>query len=122
VRETAVWALGNQDLEKAPAPVVSALRDADASMRVVAAWALGQIADPASATALRAAFKEEKDEKVRQALFHALMLVGDRSPEVIEQVLQSDDPDLRAHAVRTLSRSGGIWPWPWPRPDPRPYP
>ncbi len=122
VRETAIWGLGNQDIEKAPGPVVAALRDAEAPVRLVAAWALSQIADPATAPTLRAAFKEEKDEEVRQALFHALMLVGDRSPELIEQTLQSKDPDLRARAIQMLSRRGGVWPWPWPRPEPRPFP
>jgi beta-lactamase regulating signal transducer with metallopeptidase domain/HEAT repeat protein len=122
VRETAIWALGNQDLEKAPAVLLTALRDAEAHVRVVAAWALGQIADPATAPAVRAALKEEKVEEVRQALFHALVFLGERSPEVIAELLESKDPDVRARAVQMLSRGGGHWPWPWPRPDPRPVP
>jgi beta-lactamase regulating signal transducer with metallopeptidase domain len=122
VRETAIWALGNQDLEKAPAVLLTALRDAEAHVRVVAAWALGQIADPATAAAVRAALKEEKVEEVRQALFHALVFVGERSPEVIAELLESKDPDVRARAVQMLSRGGAHWPWPWPRPDPRPLP
>jgi HEAT repeat protein len=122
VREAAIWGLGNQHLAAAPTPLIAGLRDAEAPVRVVSAWALSQIADPATAPALRAAFKDEKDDKVREAIFRALMLVGDRSPEVIEQVLQSTDADLRAHAVQMMSRHRGPWPWPWPRPQPRPYP
>jgi HEAT repeat protein len=122
VREAAIWGAGNQDLEKAPAPVTAALRDAETPVRLVAAWALSQIGDPDTAPALRAAFKDEKNEEVREALFHALMLVGDRSPDVIEQMIDSKDPDLRSRAVHMMSRGGGVWPWPWPRPDPRPMP
>lgn len=122
VRESAIWALGNQGLKKAPAPVIAALRDAEAPVRVVAAWMLGHTADPAAAPALRAAFKDEKDDRVREALFHALILVGERSPDVIVQVLESKDPDLRARAVQMMTRHRGPWPWPWPRPDPRPMP
>ena len=85
-------------------------------VRLVAAWTLAQIGDPATAPALRAAFKDEKDDEVRQGLFHALTLVGDRSPEVIAQMLEEKDPELRAQAVQTLSRREGLGPWPWPRP------
>lgn len=122
VRENAIWGLGQQDLEKAPAPVVAALRDEQASIRLVAAWTLAQIGDPAAAAALRDAFKAEKDDEVRQGLFHALTRAGDRSPEVIAQMLEEKDPELRAKAVQALSRREGLGPWPWPRPDPRPFP
>jgi HEAT repeat protein len=122
VREVAIWGLGNQRLEHAPAAVVTALGDADASVRTAAAWAVGQIGDPATAAPLRAAFKNEKDDEVRQAIFHAMVLMGERSPEVIAEVLQSKNPEMRALAVQVIGRGAGPWPWPWPRPDPRPYP
>jgi HEAT repeat protein len=122
VRENAIWGLGQQDLEKAPAPVVTALRDEKAAIRLVAAWTLAQIGDPAAAPALRDAFKAEKDDEVRQGLFHALTRAGDRSPEVIAQMLEEKDPELRAKAVQALSRRDGFHVWPWPRPDPRPFP
>jgi beta-lactamase regulating signal transducer with metallopeptidase domain len=122
VRENAIWGLGQQELEKAPAPVVAALRDDQASVRLVAAWTLAQIGDPSAAPALRDAFKAEKDDEVRQGLFHALTRAGDRSPEVIAQMLEEKDPELRAKAVQALSRREGLGPWPWPRPDPRPFP
>jgi beta-lactamase regulating signal transducer with metallopeptidase domain/HEAT repeat protein len=122
VRENAIWGLGQQDIETAPAPVVAALRDEKAAIRLVAAWTLAQIGDPAAAPALRDAFKAEKDDEVRQGLFHALTRAGDRSPEVIAQMLEEKDPELRAKAVQALSRREGLGPWPWPRPDPRPFP
>jgi HEAT repeat protein len=122
VRENAIWGLGQQELEKAPAPVVAALRDEKPAIRLVAAWTLAQIGDPAAAPALRDAFKAEKDDEVRQGLFHALTRAGDRSPEVIAQMLEEKDPELRAKAVQALSRREGLGPWPWPRPDPRPFP
>jgi HEAT repeat protein len=101
---------------------VAALRDDKAAIRLVAAWTLAQIGDPSAAGALRDAFKVEKDDEVRQGLFHALTRAGDRSPEVITQMLEEKDPALRARAVQALSRREGLGPWPWPRPDPRPFP
>jgi beta-lactamase regulating signal transducer with metallopeptidase domain/HEAT repeat protein len=122
VRENAIWGLGQQEIEKAPAPVVAALRDEKPAIRLVAAWTLAQIGDPAAAPALRDAFKAEQDDEVRQGLFHALTRAGDRSPEVIAQMLEEKDPELRAKAVQALSRREELGPWPWPRPDPRPFP
>ncbi|HEY6554346.1 MAG TPA: M56 family metallopeptidase [Vicinamibacteria bacterium] len=123
VREVAIWALGNQGMDKAPEALVAALRDPDGEVRVVAAWALAHIHDPASSSALQSAFKAEKDDEVRQALFHALFLIGERSPEVVEWAFGSKDPEVRRVAVKMLaSRGFGPWPWPWPRPAPRPFP
>lgn len=122
VRENAIWGIGQQDLDQAPAPVLAALRDERADVRLVAAWTLAQIGDPAAAPALRDAFRAEKDEEVRQGLFRALSRAGDRSPDVIAQMLDEKDPELRAKAVKALSRREGFDPWPWPRPDPRPFP
>jgi beta-lactamase regulating signal transducer with metallopeptidase domain len=123
VREVAIWALGNQGMEKAPEALVAALRDSEADVRVVSAWALSQIRDSASVGALQTAFKEEKSDEVRRSLFHALVLVGANSAEVVEWAFSSKDAELRAAAVRMLAGHGfGAWPWPWPRPEPRPLP
>jgi HEAT repeat protein len=123
VREVAIWALGNQGMDKAPEALVAALGDPDGEVRVVAAWALAHIHDQASSSALQIAFKAEKDDEVRQALFHALFLIGERSPEVTEWAFGSKDPEIRRVAVKMLaSRGFGPWPWPWPRPAPRPFP
>jgi beta-lactamase regulating signal transducer with metallopeptidase domain/HEAT repeat protein len=123
VREVAIWALGNQGIDKAPEALVAALRDPEDQVRVVTGWALAQIHDPATVTALQAAFKAEKDDEVRRALFHALFLIGERSPEVLEWAFGSKDAELRGAAVRMMAGRGfGPWPWPWPRPEPRPLP
>ena len=123
VREVAIWAVGNQSIEKAPEALRGALRDADGRVRVVAAWALAQIRDPASIAALRASFEDEKDDEVRRAFFHALVLIGEHSPELTEWAFGSKDAELRRVAVQMLASRGlGPWPWPWPRPEPRPFP
>jgi len=123
VREVAIWALGNQGIDRAPEALVAALRDAEEEVRVVTGWALAQIHDPATVSALQTAFKAEKDDEVRRALFHALFLIGERSPEVLEWAFGSKDAELRAAAVRMMAGRGfGPWPWPWPRPEPRPLP
>jgi HEAT repeat protein len=123
VREVAVWGVGSQRVAKAPEAVVAALRDSDDRIRLVTAWALGQIGDHASIVPLKAAFKEEKDDEVRRALFHALYLIGERSPEVADWAFASKDPELREMGVQMLAvHRSGPWPWPWPRPEPRPFP
>jgi beta-lactamase regulating signal transducer with metallopeptidase domain/HEAT repeat protein len=122
VREVSIWALGNQRLDKAPPALVTALRDADSDVRLVAAWALGEIRDLSTGPQLLAAFRDEKESEVRQALFRALMLLGERTPELLEQALKSKDAELRQRAVQMLGGGVGAWPWPWPRPQPRPFP
>jgi HEAT repeat protein len=123
VREAAIWSLGHQRLDKAPAEVVSALKDGEARVRVVAAWTLGQILDPGSAAALHAAFAKEADPAACQALFRALVFLGERSPELLHRALGSKDPEVRARAAQMLSGMGpGVWVWPWPWPQPRPMP
>jgi beta-lactamase regulating signal transducer with metallopeptidase domain/HEAT repeat protein len=123
VREAAIWGVGSQRVAQAPEAVVTALRDADDRIRLVTAWALGQIGDHASIVPLKAAFKQEKDGEVRRALFHALYLIGERSPEVAEWAMASKDKELREMGVEMLAaHSSGPRPWRWPRPDSRPVP
>ena len=90
----------------------------------MAAWALGEILDPATAPALRAAFAKEKDDEVRRALFRALAFLGERVTELARaRALDAKDPELRSRAVQMLGGlDPGIWPWPWPWPQPRPMP
>jgi beta-lactamase regulating signal transducer with metallopeptidase domain/HEAT repeat protein len=123
VRRAAIWAIGNQNLQKAPATLAGGLRDADEEVRLVTAWALGEILDPATEPALEAAFAVEKDADVKRAIFRTLAHLGDASAEVIAQALQSKDAELRSHAVLLEAGQGpGVWPWPWPWPQPRPMP
>jgi beta-lactamase regulating signal transducer with metallopeptidase domain len=123
VREAAIWALGNQRLPTAPAGLTALLRDDRAPIRLRTAWALGEILDPATAPALRAAFAREEDVEARRAMFRALAFLGDRSPEMLDRAAAAKDPEIRSRAVLMLGGMGpGIWPWPWPWPRPRPMP
>ena len=123
VREVAIWSVGRQRVAGPPEAVVAALRDADDQIRLVAAWALSQIGDGASVVPLEAAFKEEKDDEVRRGLFHALYLLGERSPEVAGWALASKDQELREKGVLMLAApSSGPWDWSWSRSDHRSSP
>jgi beta-lactamase regulating signal transducer with metallopeptidase domain len=123
VRHTAIWALGQVGLQKAPPELLASLRDPSAQVRLVSAWALGEIQDPAALPALRSAFGKETEGEVRSAVFRALALSGDRSPEILNRMLSSKDAQLRARAILMLGgEDPGNWPWPWPQPRPRPMP
>ena len=123
VREVAIWSVGRQRVSKAPEAVVAALRDLDDRIRLVAAWTLGQIGDPASIVSLKAAFKEEKDDEVRGGLFHALYLIGDRSPEIADWALASKDKELRERGVQMLAADRlSPWAWSWARTESRASP
>jgi beta-lactamase regulating signal transducer with metallopeptidase domain/HEAT repeat protein len=123
VRFRALWALGQHSLDAAPPKAVAKLQDADDQVRLIAAWLVGQLQDKTTLPALRAAFLKEEDRDVQRAQFRALLFMEDRSQEVIDHAMKSDNPDLRARAVRMIAGLGaGSWPWPWPWPDPRPSP
>ncbi|HJQ19352.1 MAG TPA: M56 family metallopeptidase [Gemmatimonadaceae bacterium] len=123
VRQRALWALGQQRIETAPKRVVELLQDQDNDVRVMAAWVLGEIRDQSTLAAIRDAFAKERDHEVQQAEFRDLLLMGDRSQALIDRAMASDDPDIRARAVRLIAgHDAGVWPWPWPWPWPRPQP
>jgi len=123
VRFKAVWALGQHSLSVVPEKAVALLQDGDDEVRLIAAWLLGQMHDRATIPALRAAFLKEQKRDVEEAIFRALLLMGDRSPEVIDRAMKSENPELRGRGVRMIAGVGvGNWPWPWPWPQPRPSP
>jgi hypothetical protein len=123
VRAAAIWALGNQRLEAAPPELTAMLHNEHVRARLLAAWALGEILDPATAPALRAAFTKEEDGEARRAMFRALAFLGERSPELLDRAAAAKDPEIRSRAVMMLGGLGpGIWPWSWPWPQPRPMP
>jgi beta-lactamase regulating signal transducer with metallopeptidase domain len=123
VRQRALWALGQQRIETAPKRVVELLQDSDEDVRVMAAWVLGEIRDKSTMTAVRDAFAKERSHEVQEAEFRTLLLLGDRSQALVERAMASDDPDIRARAVRLIAgHDTGAWPWPWPWPEPRPEP
>jgi HEAT repeat protein len=124
VRGTAAWGIGQLRGEggKAPAGLLKVLRDDDDDVRLKAAWALGQIGDPASLGAIRDAMKAEKSNEVRRALIRAMIKAGGRSEEALTELLSSSDATVREAAVRGLAGNNSFNPWPWPWPRPRPFP
>jgi len=87
-----------------------------------AAWALGQLEDRNALSAIRAALKIEKDDRVRKGLIRALMKSGESSQETLTELLSSSDPQVREAAVRGIAGARSFDPWPWPWPRPRPFP
>jgi HEAT repeat protein len=122
VRGTAAWAIGELNPGPAPKALVTALRDSDEEVRLKAAWALSQIADPNTANDISAALKIEQRDKVRQALVRGLIETGENSTDVFKDMLDSKDQKTREVAVRALAGRRSPWPWPWPQPRPRPFP
>jgi beta-lactamase regulating signal transducer with metallopeptidase domain/HEAT repeat protein len=121
VRASAAWALGQCNLEHAPAELMALLTDREPRVRKMATWALFTIRDPASAPALGKALETETDDGVRHDLIRAIAALGDRSPEAIEKLLDSKDPETRELAVHALAGDHFmVWPMPWPRPRPSP--
>lgn len=123
VRHTVVWALGHRELGETPKDMIALLDDRDPDVRLVTVWALTNFGDRAVLPQLRDLFASEQNSQVRVATFRGLAMMGDRSQEFIDLAMASNDPDLRAKAVRMLAGQGtGPWPWPWPQPRPRPHP
>lgn len=124
VATRAAWAIGTLHPSAAPAALYEdALRHSDPEVRVAAAWALGQIADPASEASLGRALREERESEPLKAVTWALLQLGPIEPQALEDLLASDDAELRAQAIRILAGAGSAFhPWPWPWPEPRVFP
>jgi beta-lactamase regulating signal transducer with metallopeptidase domain len=122
VRKRAAWALGNSDLKQAPPQLLALLSDKDPEMRELAAWALYEIEDPASISALQSALAREQDKELQIDYIRALAAVGEKSVDALKGLLESNDPQIRAIAVRALAGGHATGPWPRPWPEPRPYP
>ena len=114
-------ALGQLGLGSAPRGLITALADRDPEMRLVAAWALGEIEDKEALPALRAALKSETDQQARKAELRALVHSGEPT-EQLSYLLESKDPEVRKTAIRGIAGQNGLDPWPWPQPRPRPFP
>ena len=122
VRRRAAWAIGNASPRQAPKALIDLLSDREIEVRKVAAWALFNIQDPEAVPAIDAAMRRETDKDTQRALIRALASTGERSVEAIKRLIDSNDPDVRATAIRALAGGGSSGPWPWPWPDPRPHP
>ncbi|HJR43213.1 MAG TPA: HEAT repeat domain-containing protein, partial [Gemmatimonadaceae bacterium] len=106
VRRRAVWAIGEIDgLSSAPRALIAALTDGDREVRLHAARALGEIADPASVSALATAARGE-DEQLRRAAAEALAEIRDQAAlDVLIELLKSDDAEIRKAAAQALGRN-----------------
>ena len=122
VRERAAWALGNVQMKQAPPALIAMLRDHDEECRRTAAWALHEIEDPAALPALESALRAATDEDSQITYLRAIAVMGDRSIDVIRDLLDSSNPRIKAMAVRVLAGGQATGPWPEPRPEPRPFP
>jgi HEAT repeat protein len=122
IREVSAWALGRIEDKGSSKALVRGLTDPSKSVRLSTAWALGQIEDRSVAPAILTAFKGETDSDIRSAELRTLAVLGEITPELVEDALKSSDPAVRRRAVGLLAGSGSVEPWPWPRPQPRPSP
>jgi beta-lactamase regulating signal transducer with metallopeptidase domain/HEAT repeat protein len=122
VRERAAWALGNVGPKEAPASLIAMLHDHDEECRQTAAWALYQIRDPAALPALESALRVATDEDSQLTYLRAIAAMGDRSVDVIRNLLDSSNPRIKSMAIRALAGGEATGPWPRPRPEPRPFP
>ncbi|MCC6241696.1 MAG: HEAT repeat domain-containing protein [Gemmatimonadaceae bacterium] len=122
VRRTAAWALGQLDLRTAPKGLVAALTDRDDRMRLHASWALSEIRDPSTVSALKAALAKETHPQARRAQLRGILSAGGRTDAMMAELLQSNDPMVREAAIRGVAGGHRVDPWPWPWPRPRPFP
>jgi beta-lactamase regulating signal transducer with metallopeptidase domain len=122
LRVRALWAIGNISPKQAPKPVLAMLKDSEPRVRELAAWALYQIEDPESVSALRAAAETEQDKEVQIAEIRALAALGEQSVDALRGLLESSDPRVKSMAVHALAGGNAAGPWPMPWPEPRPFP
>lgn len=118
---TIAWALGHLPMEHAPARLTALLTNESPRTRLMAAWALSNIADKSTLPAIRSALKQPQDGNTARALLRAAIAI-DPSADGMSDLLTSSDPKVRAIAVAAMAgkRSIDPWPWPWPRPRPSP--
>ncbi|MGH7717746.1 MAG: HEAT repeat domain-containing protein, partial [Gemmatimonadaceae bacterium] len=70
--EVAALGLGVAEPPSALQPLIAALGDAAPGVRAMAAWALGEIEDPAAIPALTNLLRDDRDPDVRKAAAWAL--------------------------------------------------
>jgi HEAT repeat protein len=98
------------------------LKDTDADVREITAWALYQIEDPSTVGALNDALKVEGSKNLQLSYIRALAAMGEKSVDAVRGLLTSSDPKIKSMAVRALAGGNAAGPWPWPWPQPRPNP
>ena len=106
----------------APAALVALLKSPDSQTRLTAAWALSEIGDSTALPAIRQALEVSGETpQVTRALLRAMVHSG-ATQDAMSSFLESANPELRLHAIKSLTGGGEIdtWPWPWPRVIPFP--
>ena len=155
VRQTAVWSLGDGASGRSTEAIEAlsiALADADAPVRELAAWGIGN-AGPRRAPAALVNALTDRDARVRATVAWALFNIEDgEAATALETALQREvDPKTKWALVRAISVMGeravlplqrliegsdaplralairalaghSSDPWPQPRPRPRPFP
>ncbi len=106
VRVEASGALGNMG-EKAVEPLITALDHEDASVRFLAAGALGDIGDERAVESLVAALNDEHPY-VRKYVAEALGKIGDkRAVKPLTAALNDEDEDVQTAAAEALEKLQG---------------
>lgn len=100
-REHALALAANLRLEGAFGEAVRSLEDAAFPRRYVAAWALGELGDPAAVGPLVRALTRESGE-VAKAVARALVRLGPEAVGPLLPVVASLGPEGRGYAVRAL--------------------
>ncbi|WP_119071418.1 HEAT repeat domain-containing protein [Aggregatilinea lenta] len=91
---------------RAVEPLIVALKDQDASVRGIAAQALGKIGDSRAVEPLIVALKDQ-DPSVRRIAAQALGKIGDsRAVEPLIVALKDQDPSVRGIAAQALGKIG----------------
>jgi len=104
VREMAAWALADANRSSAASDALSAaLRgDANVQVRVISAWALGNVGDRSGIGALTAALSDASPEVRKRALWAIGDLGPKQAPAAVIALLADRDPAVRELAAWTL--------------------
>lgn len=105
LREHVIAALGTQKVRQAVAPIARVLADGKLGRRYIAAWALGEIADPQGIPALLAALDDE-DAEVRKYATRSLIKLNQAAVSPLLAYLEQASPRGEAAAVRALGDIG----------------
>lgn len=104
-REHVIAALGNLKAKKAAAPIAKILGDRSLQRRYVAAWALGEIGDPATLSSLVKAL-DDSDGEVRRHTVRALIRFGGAAVPPLVAYLPRATPRGATGAIRALGDLG----------------
>ena len=109
VRRTAAWALaqrGERDSHTVTAALAAALaRDANADVREMAAWGLGQGDDDTATQALRNAVQHDADERVKTTAAWALGTIGDATASAaLDAAMADPSARVRSRAAWALGQ------------------